>query len=438
MLGWFVRILRALLVWKNRDVLRAETPINPIDSHCEALAGSRKLPPVPHEVSVAPALAIEQLTVPVFGLDQETPPLPAAEPLINSLAEAPKSFDNVRIETAEVEQNDSLFSPPPQAAISDDPAPMGADPIPASEAHDDVLWFEPPVESKPEDTLADASISTAPPAPQMIPNDDRPPAVSNEAVEPDPEAGQDVFQLPAPDNPTEPISNASTDADHELGSGAERASAPLERADDEPADGLPPSGIGQPRPLSRYRPRLRERAGAASRSSNSSLSGNGGTGPLDADLMLMFQPGGWDFTLLLLLRRADGMPEETTVRVDGDAIQTLAIDQAYFEPLPLSGIASALQNGISIETVGEPRRHWVRTGRPLHMFSERPGIPGFASVPRAVIGQENVILCTGELGPAVLTFCEATDADALAEVVRSGVADGWRCFRGFGPGIQRK
>jgi hypothetical protein len=44
-----------------------------------------------------------------------------------------------------------------------------------------------------------------------------------------------------------------------------------------------------------------------------------------------------------------------------------------------------------------------------------------------------VILCTAEISSAALTFCETTGAGELAEVTGPGVANGWRCFRGYRP-----
>jgi hypothetical protein len=154
---------------------------------------------------------------------------------------------------------------------------------------------------------------------------------------------------------------------------------------------------------------------------------------MDADLMLAFHPGGWGIALSLLLRRSEGMPEEAAFRVGGETIHAVAIDESHFEPLPFPDAASALQDGIAIESVGTLRRRWVRTGRTLHLFSERPGIPGFASVPRAVIGQENVILCTEAATDVVLGFCQSIGADLPAEVTGPGLVEGWRCFRGYRP-----
>lgn len=199
-------------------------------------------------------------------------------------------------------------------------------------------------------------------------------------------------------------------------------------------DGLPSTrsdvSLASPAP---YRPRLRQRSGDASLSARTATRRIREIGALDADLVVFFQPGGWGISISVLLRRGVGGPDEVNVRVDGDSVNVLAIDDTFFEPLHLSGVEGALRDGIAIETADTPPLRWSRTQRVLHVFSERPGISGFASVPRVVIGQENVILCTNEVGAEVLDFCRAADAEAPIEVAGPGVPSGWRCFRSYRP-----
>jgi len=189
----------------------------------------------------------------------------------------------------------------------------------------------------------------------------------------------------------------------------------------------------RPRAPSRYRPQLRERSGGVAAPAPTSPRSGSGLGVLDADLMVMFDPGGSDIEVSLLLRRADGMPDEVAVRTGEGRHQLVAIDETYYEPLGIADLVGALHGGIAAESAGVRGRRWVRSGRPLHVFSNRPGIAGFASVPRAVIGQENIILCTEHMEAAVMLACEATGADTLRRVDGASVADGWRCFRGYMP-----
>ncbi|MET3395794.1 hypothetical protein ABIC33_006471 [Variovorax sp. 1140] len=191
--------------------------------------------------------------------------------------------------------------------------------------------------------------------------------------------------------------------------------------------------LSRPRAPSRYRPRLRERSHGAAAPAPTSPRGESGPGVLDADLMVMFDPGGSDIEVSLLLRRAENMPDEVAVQTREGPHQLIAIDDAYYEPVRIADLAAALDGGIAVESAGARGRRWVRTGRLLHVFSERPGIAGFTSAPRAVIGQENIILCAAHLEAAVLLACEAAGAGTPRRVDGASVADGWHCFRGYMP-----
>jgi hypothetical protein len=135
----------------------------------------------------------------------------------------------------------------------------------------------------------------------------------------------------------------------------------------------------------------------------------------------------------LLLRRASGLPEDLMLDVEGKSVGVRAVDDTFYEPIPLSDQTQCLAEGVAVQSTGKQRHQWTRSRRALHIFSERPGFSGFASSPRVRIGQENVILCTEEIFANVLEICKATGADALAEVTGPGIESGWRCFRSYRP-----
>lgn len=154
---------------------------------------------------------------------------------------------------------------------------------------------------------------------------------------------------------------------------------------------------------------------------------------LDADLTIMFDPSGSDIEVSLLFRRGEGMPDEVAVRTADGAHQLAAIDNYYYEPVGVADLTAALRDGVAAEGAGAHGRRWARGGRPLHVFSVKPGIPGFASIPRALIGQENVVLCAEHIEAAVVSACQAAGAGALRRIGGPSVPDGWRCFRGYMP-----
>lgn len=200
----------------------------------------------------------------------------------------------------------------------------------------------------------------------------------------------------------------------------------------------PDAATPQPR-ISQYQPRLRERSDSsrgrpAKRAADAGSAAATRRGTLEADFLLAFRPGGWGTVLSMLLRRPEeAETDEVAIRFADEVVKLAAIDDQFLEPVPLIHAGAALSQGAVAESV-EPLRHrWVRTGRRLHVFSERAGVPGFASVPRVLIGQENVILCGSEIADDVLGCCSDTGSSAPLEISGPGVPEGWRCFREFRP-----
>jgi hypothetical protein len=191
------------------------------------------------------------------------------------------------------------------------------------------------------------------------------------------------------------------------------------------------------RALAQYRPNLRERSNDATARTPAAPTGASGLqaapGSLEADLLLAFQPGDWGISLSLLLRRPEALPEQITVQLAREMLDLSVIDEGLFEPIPLGDADDALRRGVTVEFAGDFPRRWVRTGRRLHVFTERSGVFGFASVPRVVIGQENVVLCNAALAGRVLDLCELTGSDAPKEIVGPGLPPDWRCFRNYRP-----
>ena len=148
--------------------------------------------------------------------------------------------------------------------------------------------------------------------------------------------------------------------------------------------------------------------------------------------LISFLPGGLGMSVSVLLSRADGMPETLNVSADGDFFPLHAIDENLFEAICPSN-DNHVAEGFIAETEGDPVRRWVRSARDLHAFSQRPGVAGFVSVPRVLIGQENVVLCRSELVATVQQCASDTGSDPLLEVNGPGIPDGWHCLRGIRP-----
>lgn len=185
------------------------------------------------------------------------------------------------------------------------------------------------------------------------------------------------------------------------------------------------------RPAAKYRPQLGQAVRTLPRAPSSAPSG--GQQAMEADFLLSFHPGDWGLDIAALLRRPAGSPEQLEISDGGKAVALERIDDSLFEPLPISDLASSLAKGFAAETASGPRLRWTRTGRRLHVFSERSGVPGFATVPRVIIGQENAALCTTEFAAAMLEQIIATGAPQPSEIEGPGLPAGWVCWRGIRP-----
>jgi hypothetical protein len=208
-------------------------------------------------------------------------------------------------------------------------------------------------------------------------------------------------------------------------------------AEEEPAATTGQDPVAAPRLPSPYRPNLRERTAARVPRSPApqpaAPAPQAASGSLEADLVLVFQPGGWGIELSLLLRRPADLPEQISVNLAGEVVDLAAIDDGLFEPASISDPVSALTQGVAAQSVGGSTRRWVRSGRQLHVFTERPGVFGFASAPRVVIGQENIILCEAAFADQVLNMCHLAGSTPPQDVEGPGLPPGWRCLRGYHP-----
>lgn len=181
-----------------------------------------------------------------------------------------------------------------------------------------------------------------------------------------------------------------------------------------------------------YRPRLQRarRSPPVAPAQRTPGSGSERT-QMEADLQISFRPGDFGIRLSALLRRpADA--EEVTVSVGGEWSELGALDDRLLEPLPLDDIEAVLRDGLLVEAADLPVT-WRRSSRPLHVFGARPSVAGFGTIPRIVIGQENVVVCADALAPAAARQIAATGASETARIEGPGVPPGWVCWRGVRP-----
>lgn len=339
--------------------------------------------------------------------------------------------------------DDSGVDPSPPPARGQAPADPSDLPVPPSHEPDESLEAQKPSAEANELATTSTSLSDsanaasgcAPASSPLALREDSPSAPPAEIVD---DAGEDLHTTPdkeddagaltshAQNQAAESINSVSefspSSADHN--GGVDHRSQRRQDRESEPR-----GRSGQ-----KYRPRLRPSASptAPSTPKTSQTRSQPEAGTLEAGLLLTFLPGAWGISLSVLLSRADGMPETLDVRVGDEWLSLYAIEEKLFEPVQPPNV-DLIGSGFTAETYGDPVRRWVRTQRDLHAFSRRTGVSGFASVPRVLIGQENVILCKSELAGTVQKCAAATGSEPLLQAGGPGIPDGWLCFRGYRP-----
>src|SRR6185437_8281498 len=201
----------------------------------------------------------------------------------------------------------------------------------------------------------------------------------------------------------------------------------------EPGDDLPEPAAPM-RPVSKYRPQLSQQSRARLPSQTIKPSKPAtDQRTYEAEYMLTFGHRNWGFGLSALLRNPAGETDEMAV-TDGAAVTVLAaIDDNFLEPLPIDDLAAALADGFAAHQAHGGNSRWERTGRLLHVFSERAGL-GFTTAPRIIIGLENVVLCAEGYAQRVLAQIAATGAPDPVAVEGPGLPSGWSCWRSVWPG----
>ena len=353
---------------------------------------------IPDEIAPAPSGPLQGDSL----LPEATPSSPAelVEPA-NEAADQDREVDQEASETAIEDGEPSTQSPPISTAHADDPKLEPIEDPPAGSIDD-------PLPAPPFDTEEGTNGASA--------------------IAPLPNIGGDLDDL-QPVHETEDACSqrAAESTDRGLKTDREGSTKQSVRRHERGS----PDG---PSTIPRYRPRLRPPpVQAQSRTAAPSPgSPNSPPGTLEAMYLISFLPGGWGLSVSVLLGRVDGMPENLNIRAGGDSFLLYAIDESLFEPIQPSN-DNLIAEGFIAETEGDPVRRWVRSARDLHAFSQRPGVSGFASVPRVLIGQENVVLCRSAVAATVQQCASATGSELLVEVRGPGIPDGWHCFRGYWP-----
>ena len=457
-IGWIAQLRRAFLRWLT---LHSGLDGNPYQSdaaaRCANLADRSGSPsPLPPHAQPNQVLSADEAdTRPQTDVPPPTAEIPSPEPERESADSVTDNPSGLAARVAREIADEMVPAPfdlsPPDSITREEPAGSPAElaePTTGPSDQDQEVDQEAPATAIKsfEPATRSPSSSTAPANDPRFKPKEGPPAGSFDhplpAPPPDAEEGTDV----AP--PIDPLPNddSGLDADQPVQQ-TEDVCSPgaagsiihdtkkIADASSDHSQGKPGRQASDgPRQILRYRPRLRPPpAQAPSRAKTASPeSPDSPAGTLEALYLITFLPGGWGLDVSVLLGRVDGMPENLNVRAGGDSFPLFAIDENLFEPIQPSD-GNLIATGFIAESEENPVRRWVRTTRDLHAFSQRPGVSGFASVPRVLIGQENVVLCKSGLVATIQQCASATGSDPLLEVRGPGIPDGWNCFRRYSP-----
>ena len=460
-LGWIARLCRIILRWFTLRSQQNGSPHKPdAPARCAYSADRRPSPP----------------SLPIHALPDHAPPAHEADN--RGQADVPAPAAEIPDPEPEHEGADggtgkpSAQAAPAAASSTDQSAPVPCDPSPPNpitreeepdglaapaEFAKDSAEQEHEADGLDQETSAQM-VQSFKPAPQPPPSSIAPDTGSN--FEPDeslPADSTNESSCPSPSNTAEseghapsgsPPSNDDTSLDSDQTVQETDCVSPLDateppnddtkktgRASDDQSQGTSKRQVAnRPGEIPRYRPRLRSPPAQTPPRPPTASSGpaDSPAGTLEASYLITFLPGGWGLEVSVLLGRAEGMPENLNVLAGGEAYPLLAIDENLFEPIRPSN-ENTVAEGFIAETEGDPVRRWVRSARDLHVFSPRPGVSGFASVPRVLIGQENVVFCRAAAAATVQQCASATGSDPLVEVRGPGIPDGWSCFRGYRP-----
>lgn len=216
--------------------------------------------------------------------------------------------------------------------------------------------------------------------------------------------------------------------------GAEDHRAPI-NSPAAPPNAVPIDPVRTPRP---YRPRQRAPNTRQILSTNDEDMDRSkesiGQRALQIEVRLQQLRGGvW--RLSLLPQRQPSFPTELKAYSVESSVNLVMLQDVWYQDVILQDMGNALRTGIEWHAMvdGEPVR-WLRTGRKLFVLRRHDFFSGQVSSPRLQLDEDQTVLCTNDLLPAVRNLLEQAGA-AVPQILSStaGIPDGWTALRGVRP-----
>jgi hypothetical protein len=124
------------------------------------------------------------------------------------------------------------------------------------------------------------------------------------------------------------------------------------------------------------------------------------------------------------------MPAEASVLGAGSPLTLSAFHDKWYQDVRPPDIGSILENGAEwYVDRAEGRLRWSLSGRPLYVLGTREDLSGFVSVPRLLLEDQQVVLCTARVRPQVEEVlrqsCDAVPTPMSAD---DGLPNGWLAY----------
>lgn len=155
------------------------------------------------------------------------------------------------------------------------------------------------------------------------------------------------------------------------------------------------------------------------------------------EVRLIFERAGF-CSVSLLPRRGNGMPAELLVTGSGDPPPLLELQDDWYEDVFPANLGQLLKEGVEwCGSIPDGRSFRASlSGREIYVLAPHAELRGFVSLPRLILGQQHVVLCTEARMADVRAALRLTGSpDPILLAQDAGTPAGWVAFRGVSPRI---
>ncbi|VTT98807.1 unnamed protein product [Gemmataceae bacterium] len=190
----------------------------------------------------------------------------------------------------------------------------------------------------------------------------------------------------------------------------------------------------QPKAPQRYRPQQNKGSRKAKQTSVPKTTKRERACPIH----VRFRAAGRETIIVSFLpRRQDGMPAPIDVSGATSHLQLRTFRDDWYEEVIIPDVGNVLRCGTVWEAeTGEERFRWALSGRDLYVLGVDSEWSGYVSVPRLVLGDQHVVLCTAELSPRVEELLRQCCGRLPPRIdANDGLPEGWVGFRPVVPSV---